>query len=439
MTSTTESAAAIGFGFDCCRNASGGGDAPVERRGKGKGKGKGKAPTPPPPPPPLTDQQHVQPAAEGGGAAAGMAAQLKAMQAQLDHVSVHQKMYTAAPKLQTPEQAADQARAQREYEATTLDVNIEAWYHLIPEFTFYTEFLPFDMETGLLWREAFAEYERYKIEREQAGEPATGWRPSCEIVAKTAKLKTDLQAVIDHVRGTNDGDVPVFIKASSRSAKDAPAAQASLVSSYLAKVAMKSEDTLSNRVRSMLEAGLEMMKVFAAADALALFWCSERINQDMELALARPERWNQSFVVRRWVDIEVDMEFRGFVNDGVLNALSQYNHLFCSQTLLANRALIESQIRSFFAAEIIPKLVGFSSYIIDFAVTGASFEKLWVIELNPFMSSTDGCLFSWEHDREILENGPFELRLLEAPRHDLRSLLSNDWKPLLDLPHVLTT
>jgi hypothetical protein len=29
--------------------------------------------------------------------------------------------------------------------------------------------------------------------------------------------------------------------------------------------------------------------------------------------------------------------------------------------------------------------------------------KVWVIELNPFMETTDGALFSWQHERDLLE------------------------------------
>lgn len=29
--------------------------------------------------------------------------------------------------------------------------------------------------------------------------------------------------------------------------------------------------------------------------------------------------------------------------------------------------------------------------------------RVWVIELNPFMETTDGALFSWQHERHLLE------------------------------------
>ena len=36
--------------------------------------------------------------------------------------------------------------------------------------------------------------------------------------------------------------------------------------------------------------------------------------------------------------------------------------------------------------------------------------KVWVIELNPFMETTDGALFSWQHERHLLEGQSKEYR-----------------------------
>ena len=47
------------------------------------------------------------------------------------------------------------------------------------------------------------------------------------------------------------------------------------------------------------------------------------------------------------------------------------------------------------------------------AYAGEALEKVHIIELNPFLCSTDGCLFSWASERAILEHGPFCFRLLE--------------------------
>ena len=59
-----------------------------------------------------------------------------------------------------------------------------------------------------------------------------------------------------------------------------------------------------------------------------------------------------------------------------------------------------------------------------------------VIELNPFMETTDGCLYSWQKERHILEHGPFECRVRDRPPKGARSLISHDWRPLLDLQPI---
>jgi hypothetical protein len=61
-----------------------------------------------------------------------------------------------------------------------------------------------------------------------------------------------------------------------------------------------------------------------------------------------------------------------------------------------------------------------------------------VIELNPFLPTTDGCLFSWERERAVLtgEAGGFELRLVEKPRLGAASVIANDWKALIESESV---
>jgi len=56
-----------------------------------------------------------------------------------------------------------------------------------------------------------------------------------------------------------------------------------------------------------------------------------------------------------------------------------------------------------------------------------------VIELNPFMESTDGCLFSWQKERPLLEGaGEFEFRIVTAVRNGAKALVANDWRQLLE-------
>ncbi len=58
--------------------------------------------------------------------------------------------------------------------------------------------------------------------------------------------------------------------------------------------------------------------------------------------------FHECVVVRYWIDIEPDMEFRGFVYNNTLNALSQYSTLVYFPRLAALRPELLARIVPFF-------------------------------------------------------------------------------------------
>jgi hypothetical protein len=89
--------------------------------------------------------------------------------------------------------------------------------------------------------------------------------------------------------------------------------------------------------------------------------------------------------------------------------------------------LIAQKIREFY--QTVKDSIAVSDFIIDFVVL----ENLEVriVELNPFSKSTGPCLFDWEKDRAVIENGPLEIRVNEKPVKHVAHHLS-PWKKLLD-------
>lgn len=135
--------------------------------------------------------------------------------------------------------------------------------------------------------------------------------------------------------------------------------------------------------------------------------------------------------------IDPSMEFRGFVCNGELNALSQYNHLCFYSHLVAQRDARMAAIQDFFNTRVKDRLASkFREYVIDFALVSKDgqwgADEIFVIELNPFLFSTDGALFSWQQERGVLENGPFEYRLLEKPIAGVKARLNHDWRDVLE-------
>jgi len=138
---------------------------------------------------------------------------------------------------------------------------------------------------------------------------------------------------------------------------------------------------------------------------------SERIYSDLQLALEHPDLFKQSIVVRQWVTIDVDMEWRGFVYDHKLNALSQYNYVTYFPRLAALEEKVGKAITSFFETNVKARMqkLEYPNYVIDFAIVG-DFERIYVIEINPWGPETDSALFSFKDELTLLQNQPLTIR-----------------------------
>ena len=175
-----------------------------------------------------------------------------------------------------------------------------------------------------------------------------------------------------------------FVKTSSRSAKDAPLVQTRFRELYLNELGSYSESERSENVKitCLLKAAFVALRVKSAADVVDMFIRSERIYQDLLLAAVNQVgRYNEHFVVRKFVDIDVDMEFRGFVWNYDLVALSQYNYAICSDRLVAGKDKFGEMILTYYNSVIKPKLIDSkfpANSIIDFAVCdNGRFFVIW--------------------------------------------------------------
>lgn len=93
----------------------------------------------------------------------------------------------------------------------------------------------------------------------------------------------------------------VFVKTSSRSAKDATIVQQRLIECYKShcRSTAKPPYEFNEKIISLLHAATQMLKCANAAEAMSMLTQSERIEQDMRLALACFESngtWNENLV-----------------------------------------------------------------------------------------------------------------------------------------------
>jgi hypothetical protein len=111
-----------------------------------------------------------------------------------------------------------------------------------------------------------------------------------------------------------------------------------------------------------------------------------------------------TFYMIDWVDIIQDLEFRVFVFENNITAISQQNIYKYNEIL--NDAIISditTKILEYFKNSIKPKIIHIDSYTIDLAIVD---NAVYFIELNSFgkESASGSALFHWIYDEHILMN-----------------------------------
>jgi len=129
-----------------------------------------------------------------------------------------------------------------------------------------------------------------------------------------------------------------------------------------------------------------------------------------------------------------------FVFQNKLNAISQYAYQLHLPRLLELRPQFIDHIRDFYDTQLRPKLGTntFKTCVVDIAVLSidGKFQSK-VIEVNPFLQTTDGALFSWETERDLLEGARAgvdypTLRLNEKNRMGVLVMVPQGWKDVIE-------
>lgn len=325
------------------------------------------------------------------------------------------------------------------YLSDVQDTYVEEWEPLLGNgLTFRTVHLPMEKKHA---QAMVAAYEQYKKLTDASSQFEAMYGQLCKDPLFAA-MERELQDKMDACM-KDWGCEKVFVKGSSRSAKDAvnliPTMSIDFESRCIAAAGRAGAGSdckcsLNDGVVALLGAGKDAMGSPSARYFLRLFVRSERIYQDMTLALGRPE-FKSGWAIREWCDVDIGMEFRGFVCKRELCALSQYDYLVTIDRLLdcKSRERIVSMVQDFYAKSVAPKLhqkgSKFESYVVDFAVDVKG--RCWVIELNPFQESTDGALFSWARESKLLKERPFTFRFQDKPQN-AKVALSIEWRKLLE-------
>jgi len=274
--------------------------------------------------------------------------------------------------------------------------NMELWYNCIADYTFPTVFTPLTPEISKAICNSFKLYtEKKSFDRTLL---------SSEDQNYISALENSIAESIKQLGCTETG---VFVKLSCRSPKDATVFGEKMENYYFQSLKKYDQDKIDDNIKliSLYEAHLHALKVNTAKEGLELFTQSDRICQDLTLAIEdfnkKKSDFNIQLIVRKWVDIPISSEFRGFVKNNRLTALSQYYDVCYFPELVQNKDSIEREVKDVFENHIKPKVTFTDSYIVDFCKTEQG--KVMVIELNPFHENTDPGMFKWKQDKDILE------------------------------------
>ena len=325
-----------------------------------------------------------------------------------------------------PGETAAQVLAQRR------DLELHEYYQDIESHTFATTFVPVDVATAEAWRI----YNR-------------GGALSADEQQRMGTLKAEVERHIrevmtsgaSHAVGASHG---AFVRLSTRSPKDAlensPALRkraTDLLRERLRRANLDrlTGDSLANaKLVAVQEVTSELLSVRSADEAFELLGMSSRCVSDLVRMLTHRDdlpTWDLHLIVRRFVPLPPESEFRCFVHERALTAISQYFALSYFPQLPAMREALLQRIATFVTARI-PE-IKLDSYIIDVAVAVPGLAPAapatddndddagdlaqtatYVIELNPFHPTTGSCYIPLPH---LLTTSPYHIPLLrrQAP------------------------
>eukprot|EP00164_Ancoracysta_twista_P000302 GFYU01000422.1.p1 GENE.GFYU01000422.1~~GFYU01000422.1.p1 ORF type:complete len:414 (+),score=90.45 GFYU01000422.1:51-1244(+) len=345
----------------------------------------------------------------------------------------------------------------------TLSYNFEHWYEAIKDITFDTLMIPLTVDDAHKMREA---YEERVIQKRESF--------SSDVQDAIADIEGRLDQAIDKIAPNGEG---VFIKTSCRSPKDAPAAgnvrmrtKQCYKEVATAITQRNGGDTLTmdEKIECLLRASTDLLRVERSHEMMELMVSSERVYQDLLGFIEHLSEGEQTnFIIRKWVPLDVDMEFRCFVNKNVMTGMAQYNW-GCVFGRLCEPALnteILDTLKTFFHREVAQRATGLfadDAYVVDFAVTlkdsegGASgssslrVDQVYVIEINPYQDTTDSAMFDWKKDEAVLKwdldkceeseresvakagiSPLFEFRYRDDPKATNMTWMSHDWRDII--------
>jgi hypothetical protein len=312
-------------------------------------------------------------------------------------------------------------RSFHKFEDSTAD--IQNWIEPFQHLTFPTVIIPFSKELGVIYLKDYRH--RY-----------------CSSNTPLSSQETfQFQQLTEQINSTiQQFQSPCFIRLTTRSPKDA----AMIPCNDLKSLQNSPQLPINQKLIRYFELLTQYLQVTNGSQAMRLLQESERVFLDIQQAFdastptspVNPQShlgsyettasricpWDMGICIRKWDHrINEKYEFRCFVFQNNLVAISQYNTYIYCEELLRDRDILQSLMIRFYQFHILPIFQHSNniptSCILDLAIflplptlselssgNSLSFflDHLIVIELNPYNRRTGGGCFHWDLDSGIL-------------------------------------
>ena len=287
--------------------------------------------------------------------------------------------------------------------------NLDVWYPLVKDITFKSYFIPLEREEG----QVIFKYYKSKT----------------DLTYSEYKILESLEKKIDTVIQNNENlkKNGAFIRLIDRSPKDGdPYNNEKVIEEYKSNLEKLSKelnkDINDNNLRRASLDKTHMLIVRNGKEALNLVLTSERNHIDINDWIENGGK--QQIVLREWNnDLSLDYEFRVFVYNKRITAISQYDLYGLFPHLIEEKEKIKKLIHDFWEKEVKNK-IKYPFYIVDFGYINGN---IIFIELSPFLQTTGAGLYHWNYDLNELENGEGNIRIREQELENL-DVLVDDWE-----------
>ena len=317
----------------------------------------------------------------------------------------------------------------------THSFGIDTWYSALSAHTFKTVQVPLSFEEAncliqLNRQKSLEHYQTSNVMKEE------------RINQKT--IDETIHRMEDRIQQALTKDFPngAFAKLNTRSPKDVPVYNETNpryqvpVYNEINKLSPSERKDPNKLTTAFIVGTTKGCKINHGTDVTQLFTESDRIREDLLKSTSFGKSlFNSHIILREWLD-EVperpQFEFRAFVYENHLNAITQY-FSFCEfEELQKRQNEIKAILLDFFETQVKGK-ISHESFVVDFYLKKNN--EVMVIELNPFHNGAGAGLFDWAKDRELFLNGPLQMRVLEKGKsegQDPVSFIPNRWRRWID-------